>query len=698
MRAEIVGVGTELLLGQIANENARCISERLAEIGVDVLYHQAVGDNLERIAATLKLALSRADVVIVTGGLGPTQDDITREGLALAIDVRLERRPEIEAFLRERFSSRGREMPEMNLQQADVPEGGRFVLPERGTAPALAARTADGKRVYLVAGVPAEMREMMDRLILPELRELAGPAAIVSRILKVAGVAESRVAEMLDDVFRGSENPSIAYLAGSGEVKVRVTAKAGTREEAEAMIEPVAGEVARRLGAFVYSEEGEDLEQTVGRLLRERGMTVACAESLTGGSLAFRLSRAEGASDVLPGFGGLLHGRGQDRGARCPEGNGRGPRGGQRGMRPRDGPGRDADLRRGRGDGAHRRGRPRPARRQAAGDRVRGERARRRGGGANLPGSGRPGSGSPLGRAGGPRYASASTRGDPGAGTGRSLDAPTGRRGRLARDGPRSRCAAAPQAPSAVRRGRRARRLRAGLAGFLEPFRDRIPGASWPRRDGWHVTLRFLGSTWPRQVEAVRTAVEKAAAAISPFETSLTEVGAFPSERRARVLWVGLDDDGGVPADRHAARRPPPGGLRPGRTRLHAASDGRSTEPGAGPVRVRDEPSRPPGRLPHLPGRRAGPVPEPPVAEGCDLRSARQVRSHRLLTGCLLSNACSSSLPRVEPTNDTGCKLCQTPSIESGTVRTTRTDPSDRRVGPSCWRRFRAWNERRCST
>jgi nicotinamide-nucleotide amidase len=301
VRAEIVGVGTELLLGQIANENARYISEHLAEIGVDVLHHQAVGDNLERIASTLRLALSRADVVIVTGGLGPTQDDITREGLALAIGVRLERRPEIEAFLRERFASRGREMPEMNLQQADVPEGGRFILPERGTAPALAAQTADGGRLYLVAGVPAEMREMMDRLILPELRELAGPAVIVSRILKVAGVAESRVAEMLDDVFRGSQNPSIAYLAGSGEVKVRVTAKAGTREEAEVLIEPVAGEVARRLGAFVYSEEGEDLEQTVGRLLRERGMTVACAESLTGGSLAFRLSRAEGSSDYFLG-------------------------------------------------------------------------------------------------------------------------------------------------------------------------------------------------------------------------------------------------------------------------------------------------------------------------------------------------------------------------------------------------------------
>jgi len=301
VRAEIVGVGTELLLGQIANDNARYISERLSEIGVDVLYHTAVGDNHGRIEEVFRQARARADVVVVTGGLGPTQDDITREGLAAAIGVPLVRQEAIVAFLRERFASRGRDMPDSNLQQGDVPEGGRYVIPERGTAPGVSVPVAGGKRVFLMAGVPSEMREMMERMVLPELRELAGPAAIRSRQLKVAGVSESKIAEILDDVFHGSTNPSIAYLAGGGEVRVRVTAKAATPDEAEAMIAPVAAEVERRLGASVYSESGENLEEVVGRLLLERGASLACAESLTGGSLGARLSARPGSSAFFRG-------------------------------------------------------------------------------------------------------------------------------------------------------------------------------------------------------------------------------------------------------------------------------------------------------------------------------------------------------------------------------------------------------------
>jgi len=239
--------------------------------------------------------------VIVTGGLGPTQDDITREGLAAALGVRLVREEAIVSFLRERFASRGREMPDSNLQQADVPEGGRFVLPERGTAPGLAVEAPHGRRIYLMAGVPSEMREMMERMVLPELRELAGPAAIRSRLLKVTGVSESKIAEILDDLFRDAVNPSIAYLAGGGEVKVRVTAKAATADRADALIEPLAKEIERRLGASVYSEEGEELEDVVGRLLRERGTSVACAESLTGGSLGVRLSSRPGSSVFFRG-------------------------------------------------------------------------------------------------------------------------------------------------------------------------------------------------------------------------------------------------------------------------------------------------------------------------------------------------------------------------------------------------------------
>ncbi len=301
MRAEILGVGTELLLGQICNENARWMSERLADIGVDVVHHQAVGDNEDRIAEAFHVALSRSDVVIATGGLGPTQDDITREGLARALGVRLERRPEIEAVLRDRFARFRRDMPESNLRQADIPEGGRAIMPERGTAPGLAVTAGDGTLVYAVPGVPSEMREMMLGTILPELRERAGPAALVSRIVRVMGMAESRVAEVLDDLFVGRANPSIAYLAGHGEVKVRVTAKAADRAEAEALIGPVVREVSDRLGEHAFSTADEEIEQVVARLLRATAGSVACAESLTGGGLGMRLSQAPGSSAFFKG-------------------------------------------------------------------------------------------------------------------------------------------------------------------------------------------------------------------------------------------------------------------------------------------------------------------------------------------------------------------------------------------------------------
>ena len=301
MRAELLGVGTEILLGQICNNNAQWMSERLAEIGVDVMHHQAVGDNEDRIAEAFRLAVSRADVVIATGGLGPTQDDITREGLAAALGVSLVRHGEIENFLRDKFRRLGRHMPAINLRQADVPEGARYILPDRGTAPGLVYETNDGRRVYAVPGVPAEMREMMSGTILPELAGLAGPAALVSRTIRATGIAESKVAEMLDDLFRTSSNPTVAYLASSGEVKVRITAKAATRAQAEELVRPVAEEVAARLGTQVFTTDDEQLEQVVGRLLKARAETVSCAESLTGGSLAFRLSAAPGASTYFKG-------------------------------------------------------------------------------------------------------------------------------------------------------------------------------------------------------------------------------------------------------------------------------------------------------------------------------------------------------------------------------------------------------------
>jgi nicotinamide-nucleotide amidase len=302
MNAEVVGVGTELLLGQIANTNARWIGERLSEIGVDVLYHQAVGDNLDRIVDVLRLAASRADVVIVTGGLGPTQDDITRDALAVCLGVPMERHPEIEAWLRERFAGFGREpMPQNNLRQADVPAGARYIQPVRGSAPGLIGELPSGARIYAVPGVPLEMVEMMEGTILPELSGLAGPAIIRSRTLRCTGIGESKVAEIVADLFEGTTNPSLAYLASSGEVKVRLTAKAATEREALALIQPLAQEVERRLGDVIFTRSDERLEEAVGRLLRAGGRSLALAESLTGGSVGARITSVPGASDYLIG-------------------------------------------------------------------------------------------------------------------------------------------------------------------------------------------------------------------------------------------------------------------------------------------------------------------------------------------------------------------------------------------------------------
>ncbi len=301
MRAEIIGVGTEILLGQIANTNAQWMSQRLAEIGVDVLHHQVVGDNVPRIAEAISLAASRADVVLITGGLGPTGDDVTRDALAAAAGVRLVRTPEIEAYLRDKFDRMQREMPESNLVQADVPQGARYILPERGTAPGLVLDLTGGTRLYAVPGVPAEMREMMEGAVLPELRERAGPAGIVSRVLRVVGIPEARVGELLDDLFRSSTNPTVAYLASAGEVRVRLTAKAGSAEEAAALIEPAERKVRERLGDQVFGVDREELEEVVGRLLVERGLTVAVAESLTGGGLASRMVHVPDSSRYFRG-------------------------------------------------------------------------------------------------------------------------------------------------------------------------------------------------------------------------------------------------------------------------------------------------------------------------------------------------------------------------------------------------------------
>ncbi|HEY8556695.1 MAG TPA: competence/damage-inducible protein A, partial [Actinomycetes bacterium] len=302
---EIIGVGTELLLGQIINTNAAWIGQRLADVGWDCLRHTVVGDNTSRIADTVREALGRADAVILTGGLGPTQDDVTRDALAEVAGVALVRQPELEAWLRERFGRMGvRRMAEMNLRQADVPEGARTIDNPRGTAPGLIMEI-DGKPVYAVPGVPREMEGMLEQVVLPDLAARAGEGrAIVSRTLRTAGVGESRLAERLTPMWEevgAGRQVTMAYLASPGEVRVRLTAVGHTREQARAGIAPVEARVREELGDIVYGTDDETLEAVVGRRLGERGLTLATAESLTGGLLGGRITGIPGASDYYLG-------------------------------------------------------------------------------------------------------------------------------------------------------------------------------------------------------------------------------------------------------------------------------------------------------------------------------------------------------------------------------------------------------------
>jgi nicotinamide-nucleotide amidase len=305
VRCEIVAIGTELLLGQIVDTNSSWMGEQLALHGIEHLRQTKVGDNHQRIVDAITEALARAEAVIVCGGLGPTQDDITREAIASVMGVPLVRRDEVADVIRALFASRGRAMPDNNLRQADVPEGATVIEQRTGTAPGLICPVGD-KVVYAVPGVPYEMKEMLERAVLPDLAERAGVrVAIVSRTLRTWGESESRVAELLGprlEALDRTGNPTIAFLASGIEgIKVRLTARAGTTAEAEALLDAEEAEVRAVLGRLVFSAADEPMEAAVGRLLVARGATLAVAESLTGGLVAARIVAVPGASEWFRG-------------------------------------------------------------------------------------------------------------------------------------------------------------------------------------------------------------------------------------------------------------------------------------------------------------------------------------------------------------------------------------------------------------
>lgn len=305
MNCEVVAVGTELLLGQIVDTNSSWIGEQLALAGIDCYLQTKVGDNWDRIAGALRLALDRSDAVIVCGGLGPTQDDITRDVIAEVMGVELVEDPEVVERLLEMFGSRGRSMPRNNLRQALVPVGATRIAQQPGTAPGLVCPIGD-KVVFAVPGVPYEMQEMITGTVIPELRRRAGHTGVIrSRTIRTWGHSESGIAEMLadrlDELDR-SGAATIAFLASGIEgLKVRVTAKADTAEAADAIVDAEVAEVATILADYVFSVDDEPMERVVIDLLHSRGLTLGLAESLTGGMIASRLAGVEGASHVLRG-------------------------------------------------------------------------------------------------------------------------------------------------------------------------------------------------------------------------------------------------------------------------------------------------------------------------------------------------------------------------------------------------------------
>lgn len=288
MNVELVTIGTELLLGQIVDTNATWIAQRLAEAGINLFYKTTVGDNRQRVAGVIRHALNRADVVLTTGGLGPTVDDITREAIADATERDLVVSEELIAHIRSIFHRwGGREPGENNLRQARIPAGATVLSNPVGTAPGFRVEY-EGKHVIAMPGVPREMKRMMNEQVLPFLRTQAREKAIIKvRVLRTISIGESSVDERIADLMV-SANPTIGLAAHTGQVDVRITARAPGEREANIMIEQLERKVRRRLEEYIYGVDDETIELVIGRLLAERGETLALHETNTEGRLAER--------------------------------------------------------------------------------------------------------------------------------------------------------------------------------------------------------------------------------------------------------------------------------------------------------------------------------------------------------------------------------------------------------------------------
>ena len=300
MVAELIAVGTELLLGNVANTDAQIISQGLSALGITVLHHTVVGDNPQRLAEALETARNRADIIITTGGLGPTYDDLTKQTICKTFNRELELHEDILEDLKTWFQTKmGKKMPENNIQQAMLPVDCTIFDNPVGTAPGCAF-VEDGVHVLMLPGPPFECRYMFEHRAAPYLEKLTD-GVIVSHEIKVFGMGESAVEEALHEPMTTLTNPTLAPYAKTNECMVRATARAESREKAEELLTPLVREVCETLGDVVYGVDVGSLEEVVSGLLAERGLTLAAAESCTGGLLSKRMTDLPGASKVFRG-------------------------------------------------------------------------------------------------------------------------------------------------------------------------------------------------------------------------------------------------------------------------------------------------------------------------------------------------------------------------------------------------------------
>lgn len=302
LRAAVLSVGSELLLGDLTDTNATWLSRRLTEHGVEVVHHLAVGDDVDRLVAALHWLAGEVELLLVGGGLGPTADDLTREAVAAAAGRELVHHPDLEEELVARFAAMGRRMAPQNVRQTYLPEGAD-PIPAVGTAPGFRLELPGDRQTQLVAmpGVPWELHAQFEDAVVPLLDRLTGGGVTVTRVLHVAGRGESDVAEVVEPLVAEGEGTVLSFLARSSEIQVRLTVRAPDRAAALARSTPLVERLAAALGDAVVGVDEDDLETVVLRLLRARGRTVATAESATGGDVAARLARVPGASDALVG-------------------------------------------------------------------------------------------------------------------------------------------------------------------------------------------------------------------------------------------------------------------------------------------------------------------------------------------------------------------------------------------------------------